>query len=225
MPGAYWTDDEINHAINVAQRLWGLLTLCIERTVPVPLTIGQTFYQMLDIYADFIVPLRASFNGVRLKADTIHNLDLRSTSWRVTPGNPTRYAQHGFGLLAITPQPASGTPVLTMTFAAQPLEMFFDDDVPEIMPEQQIHLEDFAFWFCRLKEGGQELQNAVPKLNSFLEAAAKYASYQRARSRAQLYDNVPFDLASFDRGRFEIKLKNQPPMQTKLPAKGGNNAA
>ncbi len=97
-----------------------------------------------------------------------------------------------------------------MVYAAEPEELVNDSDAPEIEPEQQIHLEKFAFWFCLLKNGGVELKNAVPSLQEFLTAATKYGEYTRARSRAQLYDNLPPDLLTFDRGRFEIKLANQP---------------
>jgi len=216
VPGRYWTPAEIDHAINVAQRLWCLLTLCLEKTVVYTLsTDGRAFYLISDQIDDFIVPLRVSHTGgARLKSDTIHNLDLRSSTWRVTPGPPTRYAQYGFDLLAITPQPTVAS-TLTITYAAEPVELVADADVPDIQPEQQVHLEQFAFWFARLKEGGAELQNAVANLNTFLDAATKYASFTRARSRAQLYDNIPFDVASFDRGRFEIKLKNQPRMEAR----------
>lgn len=210
VPGVYWTPAEITHAINVAQRLWCLLTLCLERTVTYTLsTDGRAFYLISDQIDDYIVPLRITFNGVRLRSATIHSLDLRSRTWRVTPGDPTTFVQHGFDLLAITPQPTSGTPALTLTYAAEPAALVSDNDVPDIAPDQQIHLEQFAFYFCRLKEGSQELANAVPVLNEFLDAATKYASFTRARSRAQMYDSYPFDLASFDRSRWEIKLRNQ----------------
>jgi hypothetical protein len=72
-----------------------------------------------------------------------------------------------------------------------------------------VHLPDGAFYVLRLKEGGQELANAVKYLQRFLDAAQKYAGFVRAKSRTQLYDTQPYDLASFDRSRFEIKLKRQ----------------
>jgi hypothetical protein len=173
------------------------------------LTVNRTFYKVSDQIDDFIVPLRVSFNGLRLKADTMHNLDLRSRTWRLTAGDPKRYAQHGFDLLAVTPQPATGTPTLQLTYAAEPDELVSDGDIPEIEADQQIHLENMAFWYLLLKNGGIELKNGGTFLNQFLDAATKYGGYTRARSRAQMYDSVPFDLASYDRSRFEIKIRNQ----------------
>jgi hypothetical protein len=208
-PGTHWTNAEVKHAINVAQRLFCLITLCHEKTVSFTITAGQAFYEISDQVTDFIAPLRVSFNGLRLRADTIHHLDLRSRTWRITFGDPVRYAQHGFDLLAVTPQIASGSDVLSFTYAAEPTEMVADLDVPDIEPDQQIHLEKFAFVYCLLKNGGQELKNGMPFLNEFLDAAAKYASFIRARSRAQRYDNMPIDLSTFERGRFELRLRNQ----------------
>jgi hypothetical protein len=195
------------------------MTLCLERTVTFNLSANTTFYKISDQISDFIVPLRVTFGGLRLKADTLHNLDLRATTWRRSPGNPTRYAQHGFDLLAVYKQPA-GSSSLTLTYAAEPAVMAQDFHLPEIAAEQSVHLEDFAFWYCRLKEGGTELQNAAAKLTEFLEAAQKYAAFTRARSQAQLYDNYPADLSTFEKGRFLIKLANQP-----QKPKGGTRAA
>jgi hypothetical protein len=72
--------------------------------------------------------------------------------------------------------------------------------------DQSAILEDFAVWYLRFFEGGQEAQNTVRYLQRFLDDARKYAGFVRARNRAQNYDSYPFDLASFDRSRLEIKL-------------------
>jgi hypothetical protein len=219
-PEVYWTANEMRHAINQAQRLWCFLTLCIERTVSFTLTNAQAFYSINDQITDFLAPLRVSFSGTRLRSDTIHNLDLRDSTWRARPGNPTRYAQSGFDLLAVTPQTVSGSNTLSFTYAAEPAELTSDADVPEIPSEQQPHLVDGAFYFLRLKEGGQELQNAADYLKRFLAAAQKYASFVRSKSRGQLYDRAPFDLATFDKGRFDIKMKRAESQQKKKEEDG-----
>lgn len=208
-PFVYYTENEIRHAINVAQRLFCLITLCIERSVSFPLVNGQCFYTIDSVISDWIVPLRIGFSGVRLKTETLQSLDALSGAWRLTPGAPRRYVQDGFNLLGVSPQPASGVNALTVVYAAEPSEMIADSDFPEIPPEQQILLPDAAFYLLRLKEGGAELQAAVKYWQRFLEGAQKYQSFTRARSRAQLYDRVPPDLSTFEKGRWEIKLKNQ----------------
>ncbi len=206
-PFVYWTENEVRHALNQAQRLWCFLTLCLERTVTFTLTNAQAFYSIDDQVTDFLCPLRVSFSGARLKSDTLHNLDLRDSTWRARPSNPTRYAQSGFDLLAVTPQTVTGTNTISFTYAAEPAELSLDSDAPEIPPDQQPHLVDIAYYILQLKVGGQELQNAAQYLKRGLAAAEKYASFVRAKSRGQLYDRPPLDLATYDKGRFDIKLK------------------
>lgn len=209
-PGhVYYTESEILHVLNIAQRLFCFLTLAIERTVTFNLTNGQNFYRITDQLVDFIAPLRVSHAGRRLRSDTIHQMNLRDAAWRTRPGNPVRYAQHGLNKLWITPQPASGSHTLDFTYAAEPAELVNDTDVPEIPGDQQTVLEDFAFFFLRLKEGGAELQNAGQYLKRALDATQKYASFVRAKNRAQQYDRMPLDLESFDRSAFELKLTQQ----------------
>lgn len=215
--GTYYTAAEVLHALNVMQRLFCLLTLCIERTVTFTLTNGVAFYEIDNQISDFLVPLRVSHSGTRLRNETIHNMDLRDGAWRTRPGNPRRYAIEGVspGILAITPRPASGSHTLAFTYAAEPAALVLETDVPEIAPEQQPHLVDGAYWWLRLKEGGAEFAAAGQYLQRLLAATSKYASFTRARSRAQSYDSIPYDLATFDKSRFEIKIKQLQVMQKK----------
>jgi hypothetical protein len=106
---------------------------------------------------------------------------------------------------------------LNFTYAAEPATLVNLVDIPEIPGEQQPHLPDFAYWFLRLPEGGAEHQISLQYLNRFLDAAQKYGDFVRAKSQGQLYDNEPFDLKSFDRSRFIVKLK-QEAMRLKPPS-------
>jgi hypothetical protein len=125
---------------------------------------------------------------------------MENPAWRADAGSPTKYAQDGFDQLAITKQPASSQN-LTITYAASPAVLTNNSDVPEIPEEHHPCLIEFAIYWLRLKEGGQELQKTLPMLGSFLDSASKYGEFTRARSKAQMYDHQPFDLSSFDRSR------------------------
>ncbi len=209
-PAIYYSPDEILHAINISQRVWCLLTRCLEKQASFTLTNAVAFYDDIRLQIpDFLLPLRVYHSGTRLIADTLHNLNLRDSTWRARAGNPTRYAMAGWKLLAITPQPASGVHTLDFWYAAEPATLVGESDTPQIPPEQQIFLPDCAAWILRLKEGSVELQSAKKFLDRFLEAAAKHGQFVGARSQGQLYDSPPFDLASWDRSRFLIKLKQQ----------------
>lgn len=206
----YYTPAEMAHALNLSQRLFAFLTLCVERTVSFALTNAQTWYQLSGQISDFIAPLRILHSGTRLTASTIHDLDARDDSWRSTAGNPTRYCQPGHDLFAITPQPASGVHTLSLTYAAWPAEMTNNGDTPEIPADQQPHLIDSAYYLLRLKEGGQEGAAAVRYFQRFLQHTGKYTNFARAKNRAQHYDVEP--LENIDISRFEWKL---PKLQTK----------
>ena len=208
--GTYYSIDfgEVDRALNAAQNIFALLTLCNEKTVAFSLLGGQTFYTIRNNITDYIVPLRVTMvnTGTRLRPITIHQLDGRfGSAWRATTGTPTHYVAMGYDLLAVYPQPAGGT-AINITYAAAPSQLGAADQLFEIPAEQQVHLVDFAIWWLRLKEGGEELQTATQYLQRFIEAADKYGQFVRRRSYGQRYDNVPFDLASFDRGRLAIEL-------------------
>lgn len=217
-PGIYYTPDECLFGLNFGQRLFCLLTRCLEKQAVFTLTNGTAYYD--DIRAqitDFLLPLRVYYSGSRLIADTIHNLDLRDSTWRARAGDPKRYAVSGWKILAVTPQPASGSNILDFWYAAEPVDLVNETDTPQIAPEQQVHLPDFAAWFLRLKEGSIELKSAKKFLDRFLMAADKHGKFVASKSGGQTYDTPPFDLQTYERGRFEIALKQVPPPMPPKP--------
>jgi hypothetical protein len=215
--GTYYTPAEVLHALNVAQRVFCLLTFVLQTTFQFELTNGQALYTISSQIPNFLKPLRVSYNGVRLIPETIHTLNLLNDAWQATPGPVTHYFQEGFDLLGIYPQPASGTNYLTFTYAAEPQALVGQNDAPQIPAEQQIHLVDFACWWCRLKEGGAELQEATEYLKRFLGAAQHYQGYVMSKSRGQLYDTKPMDISTVDKSRFEFKQGKAPQGKIKTP--------
>lgn len=221
-PFVYYTAAEITQALNIAQRIFILLTHAYEKTVSFTLTNGQAWHQISDQVTDFLGALRVDHvnSSTRLRSDTVHNLDLRDVLWRARAGNPTRYAVLGFQWLALTPQPASGSHTLSFTYVAEPPELVSGSDVPVIPADQQVHLPDAAYFILRLKEGGQELQNALEYWRRFVEAAKKYRDFMMARSKSQLYDRYPLDIDSSDLSRFMLKLARQTKPTAKPDSQG-----
>ena len=207
---SYYTSAEQKHALNVALRLFCLLTLAVERTASFTLAAGQAFYTISSSpisLTDFIVPLKLTVAGARVRPCTIHDLNLFSSTWRSTAGTPDKYAQDGYEQFAITPQPAGGATSLALTYAAVPAVLVNSGDTPEIPEEHHQDLIDFGVWWLRAKEGGAEFQSTNELLNRFLDNAQKYGEFVRARSKGQLYDRQPPDISKFDRSRFAFKLK------------------
>jgi len=217
-PGfVYYAATEHLHWLNVGQRLFALITLFYQKTANFSLTNTQAFYTISSQISDYLRPLRVNFGTTRLIPATLHQLDLENDTWRATPGNPLKYAQAGFDLLAVYPQTAAGVNSLALTYAAEPPALVNPTDVPVVPGEHIIDLEDFDYWGCRIKEGGTELQNAMQFMQRFLTNAQKYRSFVMSKSRGPLYDQIPFDLTSFDRGRLEFRLGKAPQGKVKMP--------
>jgi hypothetical protein len=102
-------------------------------------------------------------------------------------------------------QPAAGA-TLSVTYARAPVALVLDTDVPEIPAEYHGALVKYAVYRCRMGEGGQEFAKTLRYFDGFLDGAAHYARYVRARNIGSRYDKVPFELEHFDRSRL-LKLR------------------
>lgn len=194
---------EIVAAINEAQRDFCLLTLGLEKTTAWPAAAATTFFHMLTtnsgLFADWIAPLRiATTAGAKVRPSGLQELTSLDSQWIASPGNPYRYAHVGADLLGLYQQPAAGA-TLNVTYARAPVVLVNDTDVPEIPAEYHPQLVSYSIYRCRQAEGGEEFAGALPLFDGFLDAAQKYADYVRARNLGQGYDNMPFELAAFDR--------------------------
>lgn len=205
---------EIVAALNEAQRFFCLLTLALEKTTAWSVPSGTTFFRMLQlttggnlIFPDWIVPLRITTTaGAKVRPGRLDDLSSLDSQWMAQPGAPYRYAHLGADLLAIYGQPAAGGTTLNVTYARSPLVMAADADTPEIPGEYHPALVSYAIYRVRQVEGAQEFAKAIPLLGEFLDAAAKYAAYVRARNRGGQYDKVPFEIEAFDRSQL-LKLR------------------
>jgi hypothetical protein len=194
---------EIIAALNEAQRLFCLLTLGLERTTAWAAAGATTFFHMLTtnagLFADWIVPLRiATATGAKVRPSGLEELNSLDSRWVNSPGAPVRYVHVGADLVGLYQQPAGGA-TLNVTYARAPVTLVNPTDVPEIPAEYHPALVDYGIYRCRQSEGGAEFEKVLPLFDGFLDAAQKYADYVRARNLGSRYDNVPFELESFDR--------------------------
>lgn len=209
--GTYYTRDQVHYSLNFAQRFFALMTLCIEKTASFNLAGSTAYYTISGQIADFIVPLRASYNGVRVRPVRLGELAKLGTWSTSTIGNPgvpttvTKYAQQGFDQLAIYPQPP-GSASLSLVYAAIPPDLSADSDVPVIPPENHQHLVDFAIWLLRLPEGGAEGTTLTKDyLDRFMGAVKQVAEWNRSRLKALAYDHSPVDADLTDLSRLYRK--------------------
>ena len=201
----YYTAAEQLAALNEAQQIFCLLTLCLETTAPFTFIAGKPRYRLRGYLNDFLLPLKVTVGGQRLKPARINDLDALSDSWEATPGTPARYAQLGFSYLAVTPQPTETT-AGAITYARSAAPLVDDSSEAEIPDDQQNALADYAYCYLRCKDGGAEaMQQCGDRLNRFIASCQKLSKYVRARSQAGKYDRQPAELSLIDLSRMVVK--------------------
>ena len=191
--GVYYPD--ATGALNEAQRLFALLTLCLEATATFPLTANVFSYNLLGTLPDFILPRRIyNSGGQQMRPAVIAELEALDSAWQNTAGTPYRYASCGLDWLAVYPQPAAAD-TLQIVYASCPVSMVNPTDVPEIRAASQYALVNYAAWALRLAEGGQELAKFQGYLAEFFAEAKKVADLVRARNKDAAFQTaMPYEL-------------------------------
>lgn len=195
----YFSAAEVDAALCRAERLFCLLTLCLETSGALALTGGTTWYHLRSTFSDWLVPLRVMNVATKIRPATVAQLAALNASWESATGTVSRYTHLGLDSFAIHAHPAAGGTTLTVTYARVPVTIA--DAGPEIPEEYHSDLIDGAIPFLRLKEGGQALESALPLFQRFLECAGKAARYVRARSLDLRYDTVPAETITTDLSR------------------------
>lgn len=194
---------EVLAALNQCQRLFCLVTLCLETTADFGLT-GLPRYQMLNQFADWIAPLRLrNALGNKIRPCRLADLAALDRSWAAHAGTPTRYARTGFDLLSFYQQNTSTIPMTYARSAVELLSTYPADNgqAPEIPARYHPALIDGAIPILRVKEGMQEWQKVLPQWDRFIEAIQELAGVVRARNIEQGFDSIPVEIKRYDRSR------------------------
>lgn len=198
---------EALQSINEAQRIFVLLSLCLEAQGTLSTTASQLYYYVSDQLPFFLRPLRLlTPEGRKIRPMSLGDLESRSRTWRTVTGEPTRYANLGWDLMAITPVP-DATYALSLKYAKMPATLT-EAGTPEIPAEDHEALYQGAIPILRLKEGGQLLSKEMWRFESFLDVARRRATYVRARSRDNQYDSIPPEWKTPDLSRL-LKTKSE----------------
>jgi hypothetical protein len=202
----FYPTSEIIAAVNEGQRFFCLLTLVLETTEPWTITPGQLFFNLLPVFTDMIVPLRiADTQRVKVRPARLEDLSSLDAQWPLALGPPQRYVRIGADLVALYPSPIVTTTAL-VTYAQAPATLANDADAPQIPVQYHPKLADYAINRVRQVEGAAALEQTLPLLGSFLDAAQACADYVRARNRGNQYDVQPFEFSAFDRSQL-LKLR------------------
>jgi hypothetical protein len=191
--GTYYPDT--SGALNEAQRVFVLLSLCLEKTASFALTGGQLSYNVLTQLPDFVLPRRVyNSSGQQMRPATIAQLEALDSDWQGTAGVPLRYVARGLDWLAVYPQPPSAD-TLSIVYACCPTTLAAGDDTPGIRMQSQYSLVNYASWALRQPEGGQEFAKFAGYLKEFMGEAVRVAALVRERNKDAGYETVgPFEL-------------------------------
>lgn len=218
----YYPKAEIIARLNEAQRFFILLTLGLEITSPwvVPAFVPgtpNTFFPMLTVFADWIVPLRITTQaGAKIRPARAEDLACLNPQWVASVGTVARYTMQGAALVGLYQQPNAAT-TLNVTYARAPVTLVHDTDVPESPAEYHPKLVDYAVYGMRQGEGAQEFEKALPLFDSFIQGAIHYGNYVRSRNLGSRYDKVPFELEKCDRSQL-LKLRKDLMPERRPPA-------
>ncbi len=192
-PQRYNSDTIINLSIQYAARIYSFLTLAIESTGTLTLTLptNRTFVSVINAFPLWICPLRITQNNAHISRDTLMSFRARKNAWRNDTGIPQRYAQVGAHGLAFHPPPVSGAvAVFQVRYAA------FASTVADIMAEDHQGLADGAAAIAAgLFLGGQYTPGADERLKRFLDCISMRAKHVRERSQLNRYDTLPAEIS------------------------------
>lgn len=244
----FYPATDVLAVLNLAQRIYAFLTLCLEAQRPFQVTPGNQWVALQKTFTDMILVLRCEWQSAaatgggsgiigdptfgggifndqtgtvattptpKLEPGSLYHFAAQSNGWYGSTGLPKRYHSLGFGLVVFDLQPDNVYTAL-ITYARMPVALVNPTDEPEIPEPDHQSLVDFSTGFLRIREGGQELANEAPALQSFLTAVKKRAAQVRARSLAQRYDHAPPEIEMPDLSRH---LKIRPDV---LPARKAN---
>ena len=192
---SYWTAAEVAEAVNAAQRIFALLTWCLESRGTLSVLANQAEVRLLAAFPSMIAVIRMENpDGERLFPTTVNGFAAGDDHWRAARAvYPGFYAVHGFDYALFFPAP-SGSVNLTVTYARGPAAVAVAGDVPEIPEEYHAALVDGAEPLLRLKEGGQEFAKVLPAWESFMGAARLCAQKVRERNKLAGADRYPAEV-------------------------------
>ncbi len=181
-------------AINEGQRLFCLISLCLETSETFNLKAAQALYNVLPTMPDFVLARRVYLGGTQLRPASLAQLQALDPNWQSTLGNPARYAICGLDFLAVYPQSLNATQ-LTIVHVCPPVTLVNTTDVPQIRAASHWALASYAAWAVRQVEGGGEFAKFQKYFDEFMAEAQVVADIVRKRTRdSGLEVTMPFEL-------------------------------
>lgn len=164
----FWSEKERGYAINEAIRVWAALTGQWMKAIATPTLAGQTFYA---VPKQIVSLQRVRYNGAVLDQTSLFELDNGVSNWQGTAAaTPKLWAPVGLNLVALYPAtPAGGS--LSMEGIGSAPYILADGEFIDLGDEEIGRVLDYAHFYLTYKEGGLELQSALPLFTNFMESA------------------------------------------------------
>lgn len=172
----FWTDAELTLYIQEGLRIWNTLTGYYRERVPITFAATSTQYDVPTLITDGLTVLRLDTASAHLDGVALSEIGEFAPTYQSTAaGTPLTWIPMGLNQIALYPQPAVAFDATVDYIRQAPVPLVASDNI-QMGEEDLAALVDYATWAARLKEGGQELQDAMPLLQAFLRQAGKYNS-------------------------------------------------
>jgi hypothetical protein len=144
----FWTDTDINDALNEGYAEMADASEFYERQAMVPTLKGRTYYDLSLILPDTFLSPRRAYNPVTSRwldpTDPLQQDHHNFVQWELTQGEPIRYLMRGNWWMGVWPKPAQDGPGMRLLYTAIPEAMSADTDEPLFPVEFHEGIPEFA---------------------------------------------------------------------------------
>ena len=195
----FWSDLEVQVAINDSIRSWQLATAYWQGRFQVTTIAGQVLYNIGSLpqlqvggVTQLLMPLRMTFNGLPIDPVTTDDLDngyTQAPGWQITttatsgaPSTPSLWVPIGISYFAIYPADAAGNNQLTIDGVLRAPTLVNEGDYINIDSSQVAAIVGEAISTLSFKRGGVAFQKALAGHAEFMRACLAMNSHLYAAS-------------------------------------------
>ena len=172
----FWTNAEVNDAIDNSLRVWNALTGYFKQSTAKTISGDTIFYDLEANLANHLSLLRIELAGTHLDLLPIEEKDNAEEDWQDNASGTTVDAMPlGLNLVALDPAPSGSTSYTIVSVRSAELPSGDSANI-QIGEEDMAAIVDFATFELSIKEGGQEMADNMKLLENFLLHASKYNS-------------------------------------------------